>query len=493
MKAAFSDEAFQQRIFESELGNKWKKDPLLLEDTWSFIDLGYSQEECQIRGFHKLYFEDFSLPWLKLLTKLTVRARSRERHSIEWLHRQVRSLHQLETFMTSLGYFQPEDLSNELLQQFLVGPNHCNHQYALAYAIKLWKEEGWLSVQFIPPKRQRKSPEIKIIPEEVLHQIYEKFDLLPPMLGRMFRLQLALGCRITEILKLPHSCLKWEQNQCFLLRWIQKHKKWHFQGVHPLIAELVQEQQKFIAAQFGIDTDFDYLFCSLSAGGQDGARGKRHEFKRGLTRFQVEKYIYRPTVFPKGQVGRWLKSFSEAADLKDKYGNRFYLSSHMFRRTKASIMAYCEIEDEYIAAVLGHTSLDMLPHYRQRSLERLEKDAQAKGYVDMYGNVTTFKPRKRRYESLKDLLKTSTQLGECHRPDLLGDCQYRYSCLNCSYHRITLEDRPKLENDLARLKQDLFEAEEAGKQRRVTEINRLLELINNRIRGLNELLTLLEE
>ena len=37
-------------------------------------------------------------------------------------------------------------------------------------------------------------------------------------------------------------------------------------------------------------------------------------------------------------------------------------------------MAYCEAEDEYIAAVLGHGSLDMLPHYRKRSLERLEKD-----------------------------------------------------------------------------------------------------------------------
>ena len=395
--------------------------------------------------------------------------------------------------MTSQGYFQPEDLSNKLLQQFIVGPNGLNDRYSIAYAIKLWKEEGWLDLQFIPPKRNRKAPEIKSIPEEVLHQIYNSFDSLPPMLERMFRLQLVLGCRITEILTLPRNCLKQEQEKWFLLRWVQKRKQWQFQCVHPLVAEVVREQQKFITARFGVDTDFNYLFCHLSAGGQDGAKGKGKVFKRGLTRFKVEEYIYRPAIFSKSQVSRWLKSFSEEVNLKDKHGNKFYLTSHMFRRTKASIMAYCEIEDEYIAAVLGHTSLDMLPHYRKRSLERLEKNAQAKGYVDMYGRITTFKPRKRRYEELKQLLKVSTPLGECHRPIMLGDCQYRYSCLNCSHHRVTPEDLSKLSDDFNRLSQDLLLAEEAGKQRRVTEIKRLLKLIQDRLQGLNKLQNWQEE
>jgi len=38
-------------------------------------------------------------------------------------------------------------------------------------------------------------------------------------------------------------------------------------------------------------------------------------------------------------------------------------------------LGYCETEDEYIAAVLGHASLDMLPHYRKRSLEQLERES----------------------------------------------------------------------------------------------------------------------
>ena len=149
-------------------------------------------------------------------------------------------------------------------------------------------------------------------------------------------------------------------------------------------------------------------------------------------------------------------------------------------------MAYCEAKDEYIAAVLGHGSLDMLPHYRQRSLERLEKEADTKGYVDMYGRVTSFKPRKQRYEKLAELLKVSTPLGECHRPTMLGDCQYRYACLSCDHHRVTLEDKAKLETDCQQLQKDLEQAQIAGQERRKTEINRLLELLKTRLQGLEK-------
>lgn len=150
-------------------------------------------------------------------------------------------------------------------------------------------------------------------------------------------------------------------------------------------------------------------------------------------------------------------------------------------------MANSEAEDEYIAAVLGHGSLDMLPHYRKRSIERLEKEANGKGYVDKYGRLTSFKPRKRRYERLAELLKVTTPLGECHRPTMLGDCQYRYACLSCDHHRVTLEDKPKLEADVERLEKDLIQAQTAGQEQRVTEINRLLKLLKDRQFGLEHL------
>lgn len=70
---------------------------------------------------------------------------------------------------------------------------------------------------------------------------------------------------------------------------------------------------------------------------------------------------------------------------------------------------------------------------------------------------------------------------------MLGDCQYRYACLSCAHHRITRDDKAKLEADCEHLQQDLKQAQTAGQERRVTEINHLLELLKNRLWGLEEL------
>lgn len=476
--AKFSDEVFQERVAESELGREWLNTPLMIQDIWSLTELGYSQEECRIGSSRHLYFDEFSLSWLKLLTKLTAKAIARERHSLSLVIIRVNCLKHLDWFLVKSGFTQPQFLTDPLLQQFIAQTNSSHRQATLIYAVKLWVEEGWLTVAFTPRQYRKPTPQIETIPEEVLYQIYENFDRFPPPLERLFRLQLVLGCRIGEMLIMPRHCLKFESSQWFLLRWLEKLRHWQFYRIHPWVAELVQEQQRFLDAQFGQSSDFDKLFCHISTSTRKGSSRR--------DRFQTEP-LYTPELLTKGIVQNWLQDFREVADLKDKHGNRFALTSHMFRRTKASIMAYCEAEDEYIAAVLGHSSLDMLPHYRQRSLERLEKEAQAKGYVDLYGRVTTFKPKNRRYEKLADLLKVSTSLGECHRPTMLGDCQYRYACLSCNHHRVTLEDKRKLEADIKNLQQDLEKALSTGQQRRITEIYRLLELLNNRLRGLERL------
>lgn len=473
-----SIETLHERIGQSELGQAWTDNPLLNRDVWSVEELGYTEEESKIGGTRNVYFEEFSLPWLKLLAKLTALASAREKSSLSTVGKRVNYLKQFDKFLVAEGYNQPELITDSLLQKFITTGSKNNRQATIAYISRLWAEEQWLRLPYTPRKYKKPIPQIEIVPEEVLHQIYENFDLFPPPLERLFRLQLVLGCRIGEMLRMPRQCLKKEGEQWFLLRWVQKHKYWRFYQIHSSVAELVREQQKFLDLKLGSNSDFDKLFCKASTAIRDGT---------GIGgRFEVEP-IYTPDVLSTSIIHYWLQAFSETANLKDKYGNKFVVQSHQFRRTKASVMAYCEAEDEYIAAVLGHGSLDMLPHYRKRSLERLEKEANAKGYVDMYGRVTGFKPRKRRYERLAELLKVSTPLGECHRPTMLGDCQYRYACLSCDHHRVTLEDKPKLETDIERLQQDLEQAETAGQDRRVTEINRLLKLLATRLQGLAKL------
>lgn len=481
---AVSLETIYEHVSSSELGEEWITDPLMQQDVWSLAAMGCSAEERQISGRQNVNFNRISLPWLNLLAKLTVKARVREGYSLINTVQVAQCLSHLNQFLVDRGYIQPVLITDNLLQIFVTERHSSTRNSILAYATRLWTEEGWLSLPFTPLRHEQRTPKVEIIPEEVLHQVYEHLDLFPAPLERAFRLQIALGCRLNEIQWMPRYCLKQENEQWFLLRWVAKLKQFRYECVHPLIAELVKEQQQFLDEQFGIDSKFDKLFCQISTAIKDGATpgGK----------FKCEP-VYQPSCLSNVVVGYWLRAFSEEANLRDKQGNRFQLTSHMFRRTKASIMAHCEAEDEYIAAVLGHSSLDILVHYRKRSLERLERDAKAKGYVDMYGKVTTHKPRKQRYEKLAELMKVSTPLGECHRPLMLGDCKARYACLSCEHHRITEADRPHLEADRDRLQYDLEKALAVGQQRRVTEIERLLELVNNRLEGLEKLAILIEE
>lgn len=469
-------EALQGKIKQSELGRELIDNPLLCKDVWSVEELGYTKEESKILGTRNIYFEKFLLPWLKLLSKLTLLADIRQKLSLPTVSKRVRTLKQFDKFLIEEGYAQPELITNSLLQRFT--SKNRNRQVTVARVSRLWTEEQWFSLVYIPLKIRDKPPQVKIIPEEVLYQIYQNLDLFPAPLERLFRLQIALGCRISDMPRMPRRCLKKEGSQWFLLRWVTKRKYWQFFQVHPAVAELVREQQKFLDKQLGSDSEFDKLFCKITTTNSDNVQ------KRG--RFKVEP-IYTPNVLSRSIIINWLHAFTEEANLIDKHGQRFNLTSHMFRRTKASVMSYCETEDEYIAAVLGHGSLDMLPHYRKHSLERLEKKVNAKGYVDMYGRVTSFTPRKRRYERLAELLKVSTPLGECHRPKILGDCQYRYACLSCQHHRVTKDDKPKIESDIECLLLDLEQSRLHGQERRVTEIKRLLELLKNRLKGLYSL------
>lgn len=484
MTEVFSSEILPQLIAVSELGKEWINDPLMNQDMWSLLDLGYSPEECRINGRYHLHFQKFSMSWLKWLTKLTIKASVRERYSLGRIIHRVVCLNHLDRFLWSNGHTQPQLLTESLLHEFISEINSNNRQNAIVYALNLWKEEGWLKISFTPIKLKRKSPKIEIIPEEVLYQIYDKLDLFPPTIERLFRLQLVLGCRIGEILTMPRHSLKHEGDKWLLLRWVEKRQHWRFVQIHHDVAELVQEQQRFLDAQFGRDSKFDKLFCTVYSP-QKSIPWADQELDTAL--------CYQPQVITRLKIGTWLTNFREVADLRDKYGERFKLTSHMFRRTKASIMAYCEVEDEYIAAMLGHSSLDMLPHYRSFSLKRLEKEEQLKGYVDMYGRVTSFKPRKTRYEKLANLLKVSTPLGECHRPTMLGDCQHRYACLSCSHHRVTLSDKSQLSADLNELQQDLIQAQNNGQERRVIEITNLLNLIKARILGLSEISQIKED
>ena len=87
-------ELLQERIAVSEIGLDLANDPLMNLDIWSVIAIGYTEEESNIMGVRNIYFEDFSLPWLKLLAKLTAKASIREKCSLDTTGMRIRILRQ---------------------------------------------------------------------------------------------------------------------------------------------------------------------------------------------------------------------------------------------------------------------------------------------------------------------------------------------------------------------------------------------------------------
>lgn len=481
-----SDE-LREKIEKSEIGVDLIYHPLMAVDKWGLDSLGYSEHEMVIASYRNFYFSSFNLPWLKTFSKLTILYSCSISQSHHTVNGTLRALKKLDIYLYKSSWLYPQDICERVLQDFFnqySGGSKNTIVRGITYCLKLWNEEGWMSINFTKPKFKKSNPEIKILPEEVLYQFYSNLHLFPPILERLFRLQIALGCRLGELLIMPRACLKREGNDWFIQRYVEKVKEWKFVQIHPSLAELVRAQQTFLNNELNNDENFQFLFCRLSV----------RFGKFSLNRFERQP-TYQARALTFSLAMRWLTDFCEKVDLKDADGNGFKVTSHMLRRTKACIMAFSETEDEYIAAVLGHKSLDMLPHYRNFSIERLERQAKEKNaiYVDMNGQSTKYKPKHTRYEELHEILIVDTPLGECHRPSMLGDCELLYACLNCHHHRVTIKDKPYLERDLSKLIQTLKKAETQNNTRKILEISPLVDFIQRRLEGLDTAETLHEE
>ena len=146
MEEASSYGVLTPRLAESELGEEFLQNPLMDEDVWSVTELGYSEEKAKIQGTRNFYFQDFSLPWLKLLAKLTALASAREKSSLTVTRKRVDYLKQFDVFFESKGYRKPDLVTNNLLQEFVAQGNQVHRNTTIAYAVKLGREENWIEL-----------------------------------------------------------------------------------------------------------------------------------------------------------------------------------------------------------------------------------------------------------------------------------------------------------------------------------------------------------
>jgi len=163
-------QVLEARIANSELGHEWINNLLMDKDVWSVKEIGYTEEELQITRIHNIYFQDFLLPWLKVLTKLTALASAREKCSLPRIQGRVNDLKKLDKFLISEGYNKPEMITDALLQKFINARCLRNRHATITYVVKLWAEEQWLRLSYTPRKYQRPTPKIEIIPEDGIYK-----------------------------------------------------------------------------------------------------------------------------------------------------------------------------------------------------------------------------------------------------------------------------------------------------------------------------------
>jgi len=116
-----------ERVRQSELGSQWFNDPLMQQDVWPLTALGFDEEYCRVHGTKNVYFTRITLPWLKYLAKLTVKARAREKCSASQIISDTRCLTQLNKFLLAHGYSQPAGITESLPKAFVLAGNMAQH------------------------------------------------------------------------------------------------------------------------------------------------------------------------------------------------------------------------------------------------------------------------------------------------------------------------------------------------------------------------------
>ena len=70
---------------------------------------------------------------------------------------------------------------------------------------------------------------------------------------------------------------------------------------------------------------------------------------------------------------------------------------------------------------------------------------------------------------------------------MLGDCIKRSGCLDCDHFRVTVKDKPYLEADVEKLEKQLVVAIKSEQTRNVTDYKKLIELMKNWLKGIENL------
>jgi integrase len=460
-----------QRFSQNEATQQLLKNPLIQKDTWHTVD-DLNLEISEHKRNLTINFNDISLDWLKLLSKLYILIRIKSIKNANTHVVNVNRLKKFSYFLELNSLLTPEQIDENIFEDFeqyvySIGGKYNTVRNSLSVLCNFFdtsRKEGWLNINtyWFQGKWKRinyypHNDEIEYIPEEVWNQLDRNLYHLPEPLQRMVLVIRTLGLRIGEICNMPFDCLR-KRGKSWHIRF--RTEKYDIEDELPIISTelvaIIKEQQVYIRDNLG--EEYNKLFCANRQGaGRLGNPPKT-----------TSKYSPTPKVMLSSSFNLWLNKLAKACDICTKEGNVWQFKSHQFRRTVATVMANAGIRDLIIMKYLRHRSIDMQRHYihllQQVLGDEIEELMQEKKYVDITGKAVAFyKPKNPVTELLRRrMYQITTQYGECHRPELKSPCQTVNACWQCQEWRTSSDDLPYLKDDLKRLEEELEIAKRTG-------------------------------
>lgn len=431
--------ALQQTELYEQLNNpnnpafEYLSDERLQRDIWNIReDLPPLAEEAQIKALRTIRFSSTSLRWLRELLQLAILiAVGNRRWGLTHLLAILNSTKDFDTWLVNNGYIIPSALSIQVVQQW--GKNKPQgHKLCLSGLLEMLRHLGCIHFH-LSWGRAEHSECLKTIPDEVKERLDYALKSLDRPIYLAFKLHAALGTRSMEIAKIPLDCLRLREG-VYRVR-IPTGKQDGSEQEQDLPEELVplvQEQQEFLYEKFG--EDFPWLFPNWAwINDRSGVRSWPPKF---AYREEQLKGVNR-------KLNYLLKQLIKKHDIRSYNGELAHVTSHMFRRTWATVADRMGKRPDQIMHGLRHLNLDMQDSYVNVPPQEQEKRSE-RVLVDKSGRCTVYRTDRDAEFLRREWRARQVELGVCTRPSIQIDCEFEYICLGCEHARYAVEHLPRL-------------------------------------------------
>ena len=196
---------------------------------------------------------------------------------------------------------------------------------------------------------------------------------------------------------------------------------------------LVQEQQVFVRQKFG--ESFPWLFPHWVW----VERGFQHQASWP----PIFEYRREQLQGPTAKLNRLLKRLIEKNNIRTHDGSLAHVTTHMYRRTYATIADRMGKRPDQIQHGLRHDNPDMqdsyvyvLPQEQEKHIERVLVDKDGQQIVYHTDQDSEFLRKEWRVRQV--------ELGLCTRPNIMKECEFEYVCLGCEHIRFAHEHLSQL-------------------------------------------------